>query len=129
MKKITIIVAALWITGTAFSQSDCKKFTVGKFRNIEKGIVKSEIQRNDSIQVEQDGNQVIKLKIVWINECSYRLIFLEGNNEWWEAKGRNRATPDLIVRITSIEGNSYWQEAKFITEEEFRYRSRIEKID
>lgn len=129
MRKIILTITLLFITGFAFSQSKCEKFKTGKFQNIEKGIVKSIIERNDSIQTEQYGEKKIKLKIEWINECSYRLIFMEGNDAWWESRGRNRATPDLIVRITKIKKDSYTQEAKFVNDDEFTYKSNIEKIE
>lgn len=130
MKQITILLITMfWIPVNAFSQSDCEKFRTGKFQNIENGVIKSKIERNDSIQVEQYGEKIIKLRIEWIDECSYRLIFLEGNDAWWESRGRNRPTPDLIVRIVEINGNSYLQEAKFVDDDEFKYKSIIEKIE
>jgi len=129
MKKVVLLISFLWISGIAFSQSECQKFRTGKFQNIENGIVKSKIERTDSIQIEQYGENSIKLKIKWIDECSYRLIFLEGNDAWWESRGRDRPTPDLIVRITNINENSYLQEAKFVDNEEFKYKSNIEKIE
>jgi hypothetical protein len=129
MKRIVLLIPFLLITGIAFSQSECEKFRIGKFQNLENGIVKSKIERTDSIQIEQDGKIIIKLKIEWIDECSYRLIFLEGNDDWWESRGRDSPTPDLIVRITAVNENSYLQEAKFADDEEFKYKSSIEKIE
>lgn len=119
----------LLITETAFTQTSCRKFVRGKFNNIENGVTQSVIERNDSIQVEQAGEKRIKLKIVWMDECSYRLIFLEGNDAFWKSRGRDKPTPDLIVRITKVEGNSYLQEAKFVTDTEFRYISKMEKVE
>ena len=69
------------------------------------------------------------MKIKWIDECSYRLIFLEGNDAWWESSERDRPTPDLIVKITNINEKSYQQEAKFVDDDEFKYKSNIEKIE
>lgn len=109
--------------------SDCSKFKTGKFHNLEKGIVNSIIERTDSIQIEQNGDFLIKLKIEWIDDCSYRLVFLEGNDAWWQSRGVQRSTPDLIVRITDIEANSYLQEAKFVGDNVFKYKSNIVKVE
>lgn len=129
MKNSILPILFFVITGFAYSQSDCVKFRTGKFQNIEKGIVNSKIERTDSIQIEQNSEKIIKLKIEWIDDCSYRLVFVEGNDAWWESIGRESPTPDLIVRITSINENSYLQEAKFVGDDSFKYKSKIEKIE
>ena len=108
---------------------NCKKFKTGRFHNIENGVIKTKISRSKTIQIEEWGESKIKLKIVWINDCSYRLIFLEGNDAWWGSVERDAPTPDAIVRITNVDGNSYLQESKFADEEEFIYKSIIEKIE
>ncbi|TLX72610.1 hypothetical protein E9993_17390 [Labilibacter sediminis] len=129
MEKMVLLIISLWITGIAFSQSGCEKFKTGKFHNVENGSVKSKIERNDSIQIEQHGNIFVKLKIEWMDECSYRLIFIEGNEAWRKSKLGDRSTPDLIVRITDVRENSYLQEAKFADDMEFKYKSTIVKIE
>lgn len=96
---------------------------------MEKGIVKATIQRNDSIQREQHGEKEIKLKIEWIDECSYRLKFLEGNEAFWNSRPKDIPTPDLIVRILEVNGNSYVQESRFDIDEDFVYRSEIIKVE
>lgn len=129
MKNLVITLILLFFNSFVFSQSDCEKFKTGKFQNIENGVVKSTIERNSSIQIEEYGEKKITLKIEWIDDCTYLLIFLEGNDAWWEARGRNRPTPDLIVRITNVDGNSYLQEARFVDDDEFKYKSTIDKIE
>jgi hypothetical protein len=117
------------ITGIAFSQSECEKFATGKFQNIENGELKAKFERNDSIQTEQYGEKIIKLKIEWLDECSYRLTFLEGNDAYWESNLRHISNPDLIVKITSVKENSFLQESKFVGDDEFIYKSTIVKIE
>ena len=129
MKNLIFTISLLFITTVAFSQMNCKKFKTGRFHNIENGVIKTKISRSKTIQIEEWGESKIKLKIVWINDCSYRLIFLEGNDAWWGSVERDAPTPDAIVRITNVDGNSYLQESKFADEEEFIYKSIIEKIE
>ncbi len=130
MKQIVFFLTVLFI-GTLYSQnSECENFKIGEFQNIEKGIVKAEIKRTEKFQFERFDDIEIKLKIVWINDCSYRLIFIEGNDSWWESKEKDSSssTPDLIVRITNISGDSYLQESKFVDDDEFKYKSKVLKI-
>lgn len=130
MKKLTILlIPILLITVNTFAQLDCSKFKTGKFQIIENGEGKDKIERNDSIQIEQYGKVIIKLKIEWIDECSYRLSFLEGNKAWKKSIDKDRPTPDLIVRIIEVKENSYVQESKFVGNNEFKYKSEIKKIE
>ena len=55
------------------AQEDCQQFKTGKFRNVENGMLKSVIERNDSIQTEQYGKQIIRLKVKWLDDCTYQL--------------------------------------------------------
>ena len=128
LKNILTVTLLTWVNINLNAQSSCGDFAVGKFQNVESGVIRSSIERNDSIQIEEYGAQKIKLRIEWIDSCAYRLIFLEGNDAWWASRGRDRPTPDLIVKITEIQGNSYWQLSKFVDDKVFGFRSRIEKI-
>lgn len=125
----TIFIAFFFVASIAIGQTDCEKFRVGKFQNVEEGVVKSSIERNDSIQSEKFGDREIKLKISWLDDCSYQLSLIEGNEAFWSSRPKDMPTPDMIVRIVSVDGNAYMQEARLITEEEFKYKSRIEKIE
>ena len=129
MKKIILLCLFAFLGTTSYSQENCKKFRTGKFENKDNGTVKATIQRNDSIQTEQYGDKEVKLKVQWINDCTYRLIFLEGNEAFWNSRPKDLSTPDLIVRITEVNGNKYLQESKFDIEDDFVYKSEITKLD
>jgi hypothetical protein len=128
MKNLVVALILLFFSGSVLAQSDCNLFKTGKFQSIEDGVIKTTFERDESFQIEKSGEKIIKLKIEWIDDCTYLLIFLEGNDAWWEARGRNRPTQDLIVRIIEVNGNSYSQEARFMNENEFKYKSIIRKI-
>ncbi len=129
MKNLVVAIILLFFSGSVLAQNDCKLFKTGKFQSIEDGVVKTTFERDKSFQIERIGEKIIKLKIEWLDDCTYLLIFLEGNDAWWEARGRNRPTNDLIVRIIEVDGNSYSQEARFMNEDEFKYKSIIRKIE
>lgn len=126
--KLNLLIIITLICSAAYAQNDCVKFKAGKFQNIENGIIKSVIQRNDSIQLESFGEKEIKLRITWIDDCTYKLKLIWGNDAFWNGRPKNMTTPDLIVTITKINGNEYSQEAKS-DGEEFVYKSNITKIE
>ncbi|WP_111683071.1 hypothetical protein [Winogradskyella tangerina] len=129
MKHKLLIPFLLLVFGYSYSQGDCSKFRTGKFQNNDKGILKAQIQRNDSIQTEQYGEKEVTLKITWIDDCSYRLKFLDGNEAFWASRPKDMPTYDLIVKIVKINGNTYTQESKFDTDNDFVYISEITKIE
>lgn len=127
MERIISLSILILVCRLSYSQENCDKFKIGKFQNIENGILKSKIQRNDSIQTEQYGEKKITLKIIWIDDCSYRLKFLDGNEAFWKSRPKDKPTPDLIVKITNVNGNKYTQESKFDIDNDFVYKSEITK--
>ena len=106
---------------------DCTKFKTGKFENIENGVVKSTIERTESIQKESFGDKEIRLEITWIGPCTYRLKLVYGNDAFWNGRPKNMPTPDLIVTITSVDANQYTQQAK-AEGESFVYNSTMRKV-
>lgn len=128
MKNSILLIFSLLIS-TIYGQEDCAKFKTGKFKNIENGIVAAEIERDDTIQIEKYGEIEVRLKIVWIDDCNYRLIFIEGNDAFWNSRPKDSPTPDLIVRIIETNENSYLQESRFDNEEVFNYKSKIFKVE
>lgn len=128
MKKNILLPLLILICGFSYSQESCDKFKIGNFQNIENGILKAKIQRNDSIQTEQYGDKKITLKIIWIDDCTYRLKFLDGNEAFWKSRPKDKPTPDLIVRIINVIGNKYTQESKFDIDNDFVYISEITKV-
>ena len=128
MRNLSYILF-LMFTSAVFGQTDCAKFKTGKFQNVEDGVIKSRIERTDSLQYEKFGDREIKLKVTWLNDCSYQLSLLEANEAFWKSRPKDMPTPDMIVSIVKVEGDAYMQEARLITEEEFKFKSRIEKIE
>ena len=103
-------------------------FKTGKFHNMENGVVNCVIERSNSIQREIIGDIEIKLQISWIDDCTYRLKFLSGNDAFWNSRPKDMPTPDLVVHITKITGNQYTQDSK-MDGEDFIYTSTIVKVD
>lgn len=129
MKTNLLLVLSIFLFGISHAQENCQNFRTGNFQNMENGILKATIQRNDSIQREQYGEKEVKLRIDWIDECSYRLKFLEGNEAFWNSRPKGMSTPDLIVRIIDVNGNKSIQESKFDIDGDFVYRSEIIKVE
>ncbi|WP_299336327.1 hypothetical protein [uncultured Psychroserpens sp.] len=128
MKHILIVI--IFLTATlSFAQTDCQKFKIGNFQNVEDGVVAAKLKRNDSIQIEEYGPIKVKLKINWIDDCNYKLIFVEGNEAFWNSRPKDKPTPDLFVRIIEVKERSYIQEARFEHEKAFNYKSEIFRVE
>jgi hypothetical protein len=129
MKWLSVVVSLLFPCSVAFSQVDCSTFRTGKFQNIENGVVKSEIERTDSTQIESDGDVFVKFKVKWLDNCTYSLTFLSGNEAWKKSVKRPKKNPELIVRIVDIKGDLYQLEARFVDDDKFVYKSTMMKVE
>ncbi|WP_298518822.1 hypothetical protein [uncultured Kordia sp.] len=129
MKNVLTFCFLLVACTFSYAQNKCEEFKTGEFINTENGIVKATIQRNDSIQTEQFSGKEIKLRITWIDDCSYRLKFLEGNEAFLKSRPKDTPMYDLMVKIISVNGDSYVQESRFIDYDgDTVYISTIKKV-
>lgn len=129
MKPITTILLLITFA-TGYSQDiDCSKFKTGYFQNIDSKDGNTFIKRTKKYQYETDvaTGVKIKLKVVWLNECTYKLTLIKGNAKWKKEK-QIPNNPDLIVKITSVGDDYYTQVAHFVGIEDFTYTSRIKRV-
>lgn len=73
-------------TGLAPTRSglDCKQFKTGKFTLTEREKAGTYIvERDHAFQIETDvvKGVIIKFKVTWINDCTYQLNIIEGQDE------------------------------------------------
>ncbi len=115
-RKIISLLALLFLFyGPMQAQNpDCQKYRTGKFQNIESGKAFSTIKRSEKYQVEKIGKLKVRLQVEWINDCSYKLIFIKGNKTFWDNRPKDKGTPDLIVQITQTDELSYSQKSYFV---------------
>jgi hypothetical protein len=127
----TILVILLFVLPRiGFSQDlDCKKFKTGYFQNIDSDGGNTFIKRKKKYQIETDTSTgaEIKLKITWINDCSYKLSLISGNSKWDEQEQLPN-NPDLIVVIIETGKDYYIQVANFEGLDGIEYRSKIKLI-
>ncbi len=133
MKKRIILIYVLFLGFHFYSFSQdslaCTKFKIGKFDTYIDGEFSSKVTRNEKYQKEympKTGIK-IKLKIIWINDCSYKLIFVNGNKKYYQMFGKKNVNPDLIVTIIKVDGNEYYHESRFVGDENFVYKAKIVK--
>lgn len=131
MKSLLLPFLAIFlISFTARSQKKCRKFKTGTFQNVENGEVNSLIIRNDSIQYEKVERLEVSLKIDWIDDCNYRLSFIDGNEAFWANRPKDAPTPDTLVEILDVDGNSYTQKSRSDIEgDDFIYISKMVKVE
>jgi hypothetical protein len=104
----TCLLLLLLITGIGLqAQSmDCSKAKTGKFY-IPDPELDYQIERTEEFQYEKIGKIEMTLKIVWLSDCEYKLIFVKGNKAYYKAVGKNTPKPDVIVEITEVDGNTF----------------------
>lgn len=128
--KTLLSFALLFISYTLSAQTmSCQSFRVGDFQNIENGVVKADIKRTEEFQFEEMGDIKVKLKVEWVDDCTYKLMFVDGNDAYWDLRGRDTPTIDLLVKITSTNEDYYTQESEIIGQEGFVYKSTIYKTE
>ncbi len=128
--RIILIIILCVLTQFGFSQDmNCGKFKTGYFQNIDSKDGNTFIKRTKKYQIETDKSSgvEVKLKIIWINDCSYRLSFIKGNSKW-DNEEHVPNNPDLIVEIIETGEDYYIQVAKFQGMNDFKYRSKIKLI-
>lgn len=81
LKNVLIIPTIILFSSTGWSQSDkeCSKYKTGKFEIDNGDGTISVIERNGHYQIEtaSDGKTQIKDSIVWIDDCTYKLVTVE----------------------------------------------------
>ena len=96
---------------------------------MENGEIATVIERTKKYQFEEHGPVKIKLEVKWIDECTYKLIFVDGNDAWWKIASQQEAQRDLIVTIVETGQDSYKQESRFVDDPSFVYKSTMVKAD
>jgi len=131
MKSILFLcLAAVLVSTKVNSQNilNCQKFRTGTFINIDEKGDNDVIRRTEKFQYEMDAEtgSKIKLKITWIDNCTYQLEFVEGNKAWEEQVGPNfDKSLILIVTIEEVGADYYIQTAVFKGVEMVPYKSKM----
>lgn len=112
----SLIICSVFFLTDAYAQSamDCSQFKTGTFVTTETGRQMVIIKRTKRYQTEivpEIGGK-IKLRIKWIDDCSYTLKFLKVNKVIKELYG-GIAPPKLITsKIIEVEGLEYTCESR-----------------
>lgn len=129
--RYVLLFLLIMIFGTIKSQNlDCRNFKTGVFIDSSENVdFKTKITRTKDYQIEEYGELgiTIKMKVVWLNNCSYKLEFIEGNEAWYEEFGEEN-DDDLIIKIIDIQDDYYIQETHFIENKIKPYQSKIKKV-
>lgn len=103
--QLTVILISLLTSNQmlyAQNDVDCKSFRTGNYYNIAPGdsLANTEIIRTAKYQLERyfKYGAECRFKIIWIDECTYELIFDSGNNECLKV-----VDPNIKVRVNIIE--------------------------
>jgi hypothetical protein len=110
---MTYLFALLMTFYNFQSEPDCRSLKLGTFKTVNYGQdsipIITMIERTENYQIEKSESFGVqyKFKIEWINDCSYKLIWLETIKDT-----NNFGYPTnqiLTIEITSIESGFYNQ--------------------
>lgn len=111
-----------------YKNCDCERFHTGKFILNDLHNGPTMITRDENIQIEEveDGSYKVKLKVNWIDECTYTLELIEylAGEDWIP----NSDKLVLTVYIIYSDENSYIQTTT-VSNSEFIRTMEIEKIE
>lgn len=101
----------------------CEDFWTGTFYNEQNNVINTKITRTKEYQVEEyiPTGAVCKLRVEWIDSCSYRLSYVSGNNAC-----PGKSFKDVIVRIVEVKENSCLVEATAV-DGFLKYKSELFK--
>ncbi len=108
------------------SPTICEGARKGTFISIDKITGKTIIQRNDSIQLEENETLGIKYleRIKWINDCSYEVYDIKVmKNE----KGLNIPSEVFIISLEQL-NDSIFNQTILIKKYNYQHTSKITKI-
>lgn len=111
MKALFIITFTL-AGYISMAQTKCTDFKTGKFQIVKEGETTTLIERDQTTQIERVGKIEVRLKVTWIDDCTYRLSFVHGNDAFWNGRPKDMPTPDVIVSITKTTEKGYSQESR-----------------
>jgi hypothetical protein len=122
MKNLILLI----FLSTISSNTKCKGIKKGVFISIDKNLGKTVIQRNDTIQLEQNKKlgTLFLQKIKWIDDCNYII---------YETKDLiNEANLDMsksTFRVTFKESkNNIYKVSVLVEPVNFRLDMKVEKI-
>ena len=109
-------------------ECDCEKFRNGKFKLVDIHTGTTIITRNENIQIEENAEVgvKIKLKVNWLDKCTYTLELVEYlSGEDWMPNNEDMA---IIVNIIYTGHDSYIQTSSIANSEMIR-TNEIEVIE
>lgn len=131
MKLIFYVILLFVPTILSAQELNCKDFHTGKFFIEGEGYSGSYLKRTKKKQIEKvsiEGFRIV-MKVEWIDDCTYKLIYLRGNKKYRQSEYSSKKEPDLIVRIIETSKNYYVIESRFSMEQNFRFRTKVNKLD
>lgn len=130
MKKL-LIVLLFWsaLPEKAVAQVRCQDFHTGKFRIEYNGSV-TYIERDKNFQTEVSGRDKLKLKITWLDSCTYRMQPVSMSKSLKKKLSKEQQRSVIITRITGVSDRYYVQESWDERDpEKVLFRSKIYRND
>ncbi len=127
--RFVLLLVLLFAGSFAFAQEetpDCEKYKTGTFISPFGTVIKRDAEFQ--IETNKTSGVKIKLKVIWIDECTYRLKFVEGNKALTDRIGPGPHS-DLICEIVETGEDYYYHITSDEGNDEAAPKSKLIKID
>ena len=118
-------------TSAQISTVNCESIKTGVFMDSNEELnMNVKVIRTDDFQIEEyeKGEMTVKLEVIWVNKCTYKLVFVEGNKVWNDKFGKH-GNPNLLVNIIEVGKDYYIQESHFEGQKEQTYITKMYKVE
>ena len=118
MKILLFISAFILVCGSVVAQ-DCEKYKTGSFTTEIDGLGSYSIERTKKFQFEEIAGIVLKFKVEWLDDCSYKLTNAN--------KASKKMFGEQVVYCVIIEtGDDYYIAEGWIDDSKKRSKVRID---
>ncbi len=106
---------------------DCSSVKTGKFKSSDEIVGETIIERTDQFQIEENKKHAykLKLKVTWINDCTYQLEPVE---DLLNPENQDLPTMILTCTITEITENGYILISRTDTDQT-RIKTELKRIE
>lgn len=104
MRYLILLPFLLIATVSSAQPKDCQRFKNGTFRIDDPDTGTSTfITRKGAVQHERMGDSEARLKVVWLNDCTYTLELMTGKRSDRKNMKESGFDPAMVVKVEILE--------------------------
>jgi len=126
---LLLFFVSLSLVSLQAQTDECAHFRTGKFDSFIEGKFSTHLVRTKKYQKEYSPKTgaKIKLRIIWEDDCTYRLYFVKANKAFLKGRTAEDMPAYLNCRIISVNGDEYQHVSTFKGRDDVELRATIIK--